>query len=82
MATTLEELKKDGTYKGGQPREASWRIYNTEAHGWAVRDINHWEWRAVLLKDGERELHDKDEAIRFLNDNGIIWHEYIEGDGA
>jgi len=75
--TTIEQLNTKGTLKHGQPVNPSWRLYNTEAHGWAVRDINHFEWRAVLLKDGEKELHDKDEAIKFLDDNGIKWHEYI-----
>lgn len=76
---TLDELKKVGTSKSGVPRDKTqWVIYKTEAHGYAVRDYAHFEWRAVLLKDGEKELHDKDEAIKFLNDNGIEWKEYVE----
>lgn len=73
--STLEELKKGGTSRSGTPREAWWRLYHTEEHGWAVRDMNHFEWRSVLLKDGEKEIHDKGKAIKFLDDNGIRWDE-------
>lgn len=75
---TLDKLRTKGTSKSGKPTDTCWRLYHTEAHGWAVRDMNHFEWRFVLLKDGEKELHNKNEAIKFLDDSGIIWNEYSD----
>ncbi len=73
----LQKLRQVGTSKSGRPREATdWRLYKTAEHGFAVKDMNHFEWRSVLLKDGERELHNKREAMAFLTMNGIPFHEY------
>jgi hypothetical protein len=70
-ATIVEKLlRQGGTSKSGTPRDSAWRLYQTEKNGWAVRDINHFEWRAVLL-----EIKDKEAAIKFLNDNNIKFEE-------
>lgn len=65
----VDELKKRSE-NNGRWLNPSWELYKTKENGYAVRDINAAEWRAVRL-----DIFKKDEAIQFLNKNNIRFHE-------